>query len=157
MPQTAKIELEYLMTAHADFDQPHLVDAGSRIVNVRGGWAEGPKIRAKIIAPSADWLQPLVSGVTRIDVRLTMLTDDEHLIYMSYNGVIAHSEQSAAKIAAGEPITPADGVYFVAAPTFRTGSEKYQWLNRVQAVGKMVQLSFGAANRFIEYDFFVVR
>jgi len=157
MPQTAEIALEYLMTAHADLDPPHLIDAGSRIVNVRGGWAEGPKIKARIIAPGADWLQPLVSGVTRIDVRLTMLTDDEQLIFMSYNGVIAHSEQSAAKIAAGELITQADGAYFVAAPTFRTGSEKYAWLNRVQAVGKMVQLSFGAANRFIEYDFFAVR
>jgi hypothetical protein len=45
----------------------------------------------------------------------------------------------------------------VVAPTFRTGAEKYAWLNRVQAVGKMVQLSFDPANRFIEYDFFVVR
>jgi hypothetical protein len=84
MPQTAQIGLEYLMTAHADLDPPHLIDAGSRIVNVREGWVEGPNIKARIIAPGADWLQPLVSGVTRIDVRLTMRTDDEQLIYMSY-------------------------------------------------------------------------
>jgi hypothetical protein len=157
MPQTAPIELEYLMTIHADLAPPHLVDSGSRIVNVKGGWAEGPNIKATLIAPRGDWLQPLASGVTRIDVRLTMLTDDEQLIFISYNGVVAHSEQSAAKMAAGGVMTPADGAYFVVAPTFRTGSEKYGWLNRVQAVGKMAQLSFDPANRFIKYDFFIVR
>jgi hypothetical protein len=157
MPQTAQIALEYLMTVHADLTPPQLIDAGSRIVNVRGGWAEGPGIKAKVLAPGGDWLQPLPSGVTRIDVRLTVLTDDEQSIFISYNGVIAHSEQSAAKMAAGGLATSADGAYFVVAPTFRTGAEKYAWLNRVQAVGKMVRLSFDPANRFIEYDFFVVR
>jgi hypothetical protein len=157
MAQTTQIETEYLMTVHAELDAPHLIDTGSRIVNVKGGWANGPKIKARIIAPGADWLQPLPSGVTRIDVRLTMLTDDEQLIFISYNGVIAHSEQSAAKMARGEPVTHADALYFVVAPTFRTGAEKYAWLNRVQAVGKMVQLSFDPANRFVKYDFFIVR
>ena len=157
MAQTVQIELEYLMTVHADLDPPQLIDTGSRIVNVRGGWADGPKIRAKVIAPGADWLQVLPSGLTRIDVRATIVTNDEHQIFMSYNGVIAHSEQSAAKMASGTQITHADGAYFVVAPTFRTSAEKYTWLNGVQAVGKMVQLSFDPANRFIRYDFFIVR
>jgi hypothetical protein len=157
MPQSAQIELEYLMTVHADLAASHVIDAGSRIVNVTGGWAEGPDIKAGVVAPGGDWLQPLASGVTRIDVRLTMLTDDAQLIYVSYNGVIAHSGQSAARMASGGVITPADGAYFVVAPTFRTSAEKYAWLNGVQAVGKMVRLSFDPANRFIEYDFFVVR
>jgi Protein of unknown function (DUF3237) len=157
MVQTAQIEFEYLMTVHGILAPAHAIDAGSRIVNVTGGWADGPKIKAKVIAPGADWLQVLPSGVTRIDVRLTMVTDDEQLIFISYNGVIAHSEQSAAKMASGGLVTHTDGAYFVVAPTFRTNAEKYAWLNRVQAVGKMVQLSFDPANRFIEYDFFVVR
>lgn len=81
MAQTIQIELEYLMTVHADLGPPQLIDTGSRIVNVNGGWADGPKIKAKAIAPGADWLQVLPSGVTRIDVRLTMVTDDEQLIF----------------------------------------------------------------------------
>jgi hypothetical protein len=90
MAQTAQIALEYLMTVHADLSPPQIIDAGSRIVNVKGGWAEGPGIKAKVLAPGGDWLQPLPSGVTRIDVRLTVLTDDEQSIFISYNGVIAH-------------------------------------------------------------------
>jgi hypothetical protein len=158
MAQMTQIELEYLMTVHADLGPPQSIDTGSRIVNVNGGWADGPKIKAKAIAPGADWLQPLPSGVTRIDVRLTMVTDDEQVVFVSYNGVIAHSEQSAAKMASSTPIiSHADGAYFMIAPTFRTGSEKYAWLNRIQAVGKMTKLSFDPANRFIEYDLFIAR
>ena len=57
--------------------------------------------------------------------RVTIVTDNEQQIFMSYDGVIAHSEQSAAKMASGTPITHADAAYFVVAPTFRTGAEKY--------------------------------
>ena len=47
MPQTAKIELEYMMTVHADLAPPHLIDTGSRIVNVRGGWQMGQILKAR--------------------------------------------------------------------------------------------------------------
>jgi hypothetical protein len=60
-------------------------------------------------------------------------------------------------MAQGGLVTQADGAYFVVAPTFRTSADKYVWLNRVQAIGKMLELSLDPANRFINYDFFVVR
>jgi hypothetical protein len=34
MPQTAQIELEYLMTVYADLAVAHVIDAGSRIVKL---------------------------------------------------------------------------------------------------------------------------
>jgi hypothetical protein len=46
MAQTTKIELEYLMTIHADLAAPLAIDTASRIVNVTGGWVEGPKINS---------------------------------------------------------------------------------------------------------------
>lgn len=156
MAQTAQIKLEYLMTLHADLDPPQSIDAASLIFNVRGGWVEGPKIKGKLVAPAADWLQILPSGVWRLDVRGTMVTEDEQMIFVSYNGTIAHSEQSAAKMARGSPITHADAPYFAIAPTFRTGAEKYAWLNGMQGVGKMVQLSTDPANSFVRYDIFAV-
>lgn len=154
MPQTAQIKLDYIMTLHADLDPPQAIDSASLIFNVKGGWVDGPNIKAKLIAPAADWLQILPSGVWRLDVRGSMVTDDNQTIFVSYNGIIAHSEQSAAKMASGAPITHADAPYFVTAPTFRTAAEKYGWLNRVQAVGKMVQLSTDPAQSFVRYDIF---
>jgi hypothetical protein len=155
MGQTTQVKLEYLMTLHADLDSPQAIDAAALIFNVRGGWVDGPKIKGKLAAPAADWLQILPSGVWRLDVRGTFVTDDEQMIFTSYNGIIAHSPASAAKMASGSPITEADAPYFMMAPTFRTSAEKYAWLNSIQAVGKMVGLSTDPTKSFVRYDIFV--
>jgi hypothetical protein len=63
MAQTAQIKLEYLMTLHGDLDPPQAIDAANLIFNVKGGWVEGPRIKGKLLAPGADWLQILPSGV----------------------------------------------------------------------------------------------
>lgn len=156
MGQTAQLKLEYLMTLHADLDPPQAIDAASLIFNVKGGWVDGPKIKGKVAAPAADWLQILPSGVWRLDVRGTLVTDDEQMIFTSYNGVIAHSPASTAKMASGSPITDADAPYFVTAPTFRTSAEKYAWLNGIQAISKMVGLSTDPTKSFVRYDIFAV-
>lgn len=151
MTQTAELKLEYIMTLHADLDlQP--IDSASIIFNVKGGWVEGPRIKAKLVSPAADWLQILPCGVWRLDVRGSMITEEGQAIYLSYNGTIAHSDQSAAKLASGAPVTHHDAPYFVTAPTFRTASEEHGWLNRIQAIGKMVQLSTDPAQAFVRYD-----
>jgi len=146
MAQTATIELEYLMTLHATLQAPQTIDAGNLIVGVTGGWVQGPKIKANFVAPGGDWLQVLPSGVGRLDVRATMVTDDDQLIFISYNGVADNKVN-------GTPDAP----YIAIAPTFRTSSKKYAWLNHLQAVGKMVQRSTEPENRFIRYDIFGVR
>jgi hypothetical protein len=50
----------------------------------------------------------------------------------------------------------ADECYFYTAPTFETKSEKYGWLNAIQAVGKMVEQKRGEGS-FIEYDIFALK
>ena len=154
---TVEPRLEYLMTLQGELDPPQLVDEATRIVNVNGGWVKGPRISGKVIGPAGDWLRPLPSGGRRIDARLTVLTDDDQLIYTSYNGVIKHSEASAEKAARGEIVRPADGVYFVAAPTYHTSSEKYAWINDIQAIALMIEVQFSARRRYIKYDVFTVR
>ena len=146
MAQTATIELEYLMTLHLTPQAPQTIEAGHFVFNVTGGWVEGPKIKARLVAPFGDWIQILPSGVARVDVRGTMVTDDDQLILISYNGVFDTKVN-------GTPDAP----YLVIAPTFRTSSEKYAWLNCLQAVGKMVQRSTEPENRFTSYDIFGVR
>ena len=41
------------------------------------------------------------------------------------------------------------------APVFRTAHPEHLWLNRVQAVGRMVGLQFGA-DSFVRYEIFAV-
>ena len=155
--QTTAPKFEYLMTYVAELDPPHQVDAKTFIVNLRGGWAKGPNFAARIVPPSTDWLRLLESGIARLDVRATFLTDDNQPVYFSYNGIIQHSKESAEKQQKGEVVTPADGVYAVAAPTFQTSAAKYAWMNGVQAVSKLVEIQISPEKSYVKFDVFVVR
>jgi hypothetical protein len=62
----------------------------------------------------------------------------------------------SAALARGEVVTDRIVPYFVTAPTFQTSSERYAWLNGVQAVGKMIELRSGEGS-YIKYDVFTVR
>ena len=69
---------------------------------------------------AADWLT--MSGedgkLGALDVRFTLKTDDGAIIYVEYGG---RADFSTGLV--------------ISAPTFQTSDERYQWLNRIQAVG----------------------
>ncbi len=151
-------KLEYLMTYEADLELPQVINDSLYIYNcIPGGWARGPGIRGSFIGPCGDWLRIMPSGVARLDVRATLKTDDGELIYITYNGIIKHSEKSYQKLVNGERITPEDGIYFITAPTIETTSEKFGWLNGVQAIGKMVEVQISPERSYVRYDVYVLR
>ena len=149
---TVTIETEYLMTLDAPLD-PAFQAVGQRlVVNVpAGGTVHGPKINGTIIPPAGDWLTPMPDGTLRLDVRLTIKTDDGELILAEYNGVIVPSKEVMDRFGKGEVITSNDE-YFVIAPRFTTASKKYEWINQLQTVGKMISIQ----NTRIKYDIFAV-
>jgi hypothetical protein len=111
------ITAEYVMTYLAPLDPPVAIDDGMMIVNVRpGGWVKGPNINGKLISPGADWLRIMPSGAFRLDVRTLIETDDHAHIYMSYNGIIKNSEQSAERLNNGEMLTHKDIPYLSQRP-----------------------------------------
>ena len=156
--QTTQINTEYLMTYQVLLDAPTPIDSSLMVINVKPteGWAKGPKISGTFQAPGADWLREMPSGALRLDVRAVLKTDDGALIYVTYNGIIQHSPESAEKMSQGEVLTANDIPYFVTAPTFQTSSPTYAWLNSVQAVGKMVEIKLGEGG-YVRYDTFIVR
>jgi hypothetical protein len=155
--QSAAPPLEHLMTFEGKFDPLVIIDQGMRIVNISSGTVAGPNIKGTVHSPSADWVQVLPSGALRIDVRLLIKTDDGEFIYMSYNGVSRQSEKSLGHLRKGEEATAEDGMYFVTAPTFRTSSKKYDYLNSVQAVNVVKLLKLGADGGYGRVEVFVVK
>lgn len=155
--QTTTIKAEYLMTYVALLEPPYGVDNTLIVVNVKpGGWAKGPNISGSFISPGGDWLRVMPSGALRLDVRATLKTDDGALIYITYNGILQHSAESAERLGKGELLTTRDIPYFITAPTFQTSSEKYAWLNGVQAINKVVEVKIGEGG-YVKYDVFVIR
>ena len=148
---SVNIETEYLMTLEGTLEPGQPV--GQRvIVNVPGGSAHGPKINGTLIPPTGDWLIPMADGSFRLDVRGTIKTDDGEFIFFEYSGVIVPTKEIMDRFSKGEVITSKEE-YFITAPKFSTASKKYEWLNHIQAIGKMVTVQ----NTKIKYDVFAVR
>ena len=95
------------------------------------------------------------SGALRLDVRASLKTDDGEIIYVRYNGVIVHTEESFERLMNGEVMTSMDH-YVITAPTMSTSSEKYAWVNYLQFIGKVVEVKVGEGS-FVKYDIFAVR
>ena len=154
-PRT-QIATEYLMTLHSPLDPPQGANADLQIYNVRpGGWVKGPALSGTVIAPSGDWLRVMPDGARKLDVRLSVRTDDGALVYIAYTGRARASADLVQRLEAGETLGP-DRFYFVIAPTFETAAPAYAWLNDIVAVGKIVSIN-RSTDRHVTYDIFAVR
>ena len=115
---------EYLGTLRAETGTRSVVENGPQgtrtIVQVVGGSFEGPRLKASVQTPAGDWITNRADGSYRLDVRLTLKTDDGALILVTYNGI-------------GQ--TTNAGASLRIAPLFETGDSRYVWLTRLQAVG----------------------
>ncbi len=81
---------------------------------------EGERLNASMKGvANADWLTISPDGTADLDVRILLETDDGALVYVQYGGRLVLATQTA-----------------YSAPLFRTGDERYTWLNGVQAVAK---------------------
>lgn len=105
-----------------------------RIVAVAGGSFDGPRMKGAVLAGGGDWLLLRSDRAAQLDVRLALQTDDNALIYMTYRGIRHGPAAVMDRLNRGEYADPAE-YYFRITPYFETGSEKYDWLNRIVSVG----------------------
>ena len=132
------IETRHLFTLRLDV--PRIVDLGStpsgtrRIATVTGGTFKGERLSGTIqAAPGGDWILVRPDAATVLDVRLTLETDDQQLIYMSYRGLRHGPPDVIARLSRGDQVDPAS-YYFRTTPVFETAAPKYDWLNRIMSV-----------------------
>lgn len=121
-----------------------------RIAAVAGGVFEGPRLKGTVVEQGgSDWLLIRPDGVTQLDVRLVLKTDDGHLIGMTYKGYRHGPAAVMDRLNRGE-VVDASEYYFRTAPFFETSSEKYAWLNRIVAVALGHRLPEGPVYRVYE-------
>ena len=105
-----------------------------RIATVTGGTFEGEEIQGTVLpSPGGDWLLLRRDGILMLNVRLTLKTDDGHLIYMRYEGMRHGPPWVIEQLNKGEKVDP-NQYYFRTTPWFETASEKYRFLNRIVCV-----------------------
>jgi len=100
-----------------------------RIREVVGGEVTGDRIRGRVGTGGGDWVLLGPDGWGRLDVRLTIHTDDDAHLYVQYFGVIEYTDAALAANA-GERSSDYGEHYFRTAPRIETGDERYAWVNR---------------------------
>ena len=114
------VEMGLIDVKLGDFIEVGEGPKGTRlVVDVLEVTLTSDKVNASLATnDGADWGTVSEDGtIMSLDVRFTLKTDDGAFIYVEYGGR-ANLNKGLAAIA----------------PTFQTGSEKYKWLNTVQAV-----------------------
>lgn len=72
-------------------------------------------------------------GTFQRDVRITLKTDEDNLIGVTYRGIRHASPEVIERLTRGEPVEPSE-YYFRVLPSFEAGPDPYEWLNRIVAV-----------------------
>ena len=142
IPKT-RLETEFLFEVRIPLAPPIDVEAGPdgrRIVLLaKCGQFSGPRLRGEVLPLSGgDWLRRRANGVSVIDVRLCLRTDDEATVLMTYQGRMQASPENqdyARDFAKPDDPGGAHRYYFRTNPLFETGDERYAWLNAIVAVG----------------------
>jgi len=130
--------LEFLFELTVQIDRPQRVGEMGRgnrqIIPIPGGSFEGPQLKGKVLPGGADWSVVRPDGVSELDVRLTLETDDGALIYARYPGYLTNLPEIGGRWRSGEDV-PLDEYDFAVTPTFETSAEPLAWLNRTVCVG----------------------
>jgi hypothetical protein len=129
---------EFLAEFDAKLEEPLIVGKtphGIRIIfKIEGGTFIGPQIKGEVIPSGADWFIIRGDGTGELDVRATVHTDDDDIIYIYYRGILNNAKEVLKRRKNGL-INDTSEYYLRTTPIFETGSKKYFWLNKIISVG----------------------
>ncbi|HEV2549480.1 MAG TPA: DUF3237 domain-containing protein [Stellaceae bacterium] len=132
----SEIKTEFLLTIALEVE---VLDLGEtpygrrRVARFGSGTFEGPKLKGTVLPGGAGWMLLRRDDVLEIDVRITLETDDQQLIYMSWKGFRHGPKEVIDRLNSGEIVDPR-AYYFRTTPYFETSSEKYAWMNRICSI-----------------------
>ena len=130
--------LSFTMELHVKVGAPMeigVVPRGRRrIIPIESGTFEGPYLRGTVLAGGADWQIVRPDGLSELDTRYTLRTDDGALIYIQNSGMRHAPPEVVERLLSGEDVDPSH-VYFRTVPTFETAAPHLQWLTRAIFIG----------------------
>jgi hypothetical protein len=147
--------LEHVMSFTVTLHPPEVigpVSEGLRVnFYVASGEVNGPKVYGKLRPVGSDALTVRTDGVGILNVRNTIETREEALIYAAYTGVAELGADGYERFLRGDlpPLVPLRVV-----PRVQTAHPDFQWLNRLQLLG------IGEVNTedlVVSYDVYAVR
>jgi hypothetical protein len=129
--------LQFLYSSRIEIDPPLIVGQSPygerRIINIKGGAFSGPRLSGRVLPGGADWQIIRSDGITEVEARYTLETQDGALIYIYNRGLRHGPPEVIARLASGEDVDPGE-YYFRTMPVFETGASDYAWLNGMVAI-----------------------
>lgn len=105
-----------------------------RFVPITGGTIEGPRLHGVVLAGGGDWQALHTDGLTEVNTRYALRSDDGTVIDIVNPGVRLASPDVSARLARGELVDPTS-YYFRTTPRFTVADGRYAWLRRAVFVG----------------------
>ena len=148
-------ELEHLFSYSAQLQPPEIIGPVAEGIRanfyVASGEVSGPRVQGILRPVGGDWLTVRSDGVGILDVRTTLETHDNALIYCFYAGVTDLGPDGYERFGRGE-LPPRISIQAVMRT--QTAHPAYQWLNRLQClnIGEV-----DSAHHTVRYDVYAVR
>jgi Protein of unknown function (DUF3237) len=133
-PPQLRFVLELNVTIGAVLDLGRGSSGTRRTVPITGGTFTGPMLSGRVLPGGADWQFVEEDGLTFVDARYVIETDDRVRIEVRNQGVRHGPGDLMARINAGEAVSP-DEYYFRTTPRFYPPEGRYDWLRRAVFVG----------------------
>jgi len=136
----SNLKAEFLCNVVAYVDWQRVIDLGvtphgtRQIIYITGGTFTGPKVKGVVLPGGGDWFIRRADRVVEVDVRCVLRTDDNHLIYCCLRGINEMPAEVVIRAVSGESIDSTK-YYFRVTTVIETASPKYDWLNRIIAIG----------------------
>jgi Protein of unknown function (DUF3237) len=108
-------------------------NAFRRVGLIQGGSFEGERLSGEVVSGN-DWQAVGTDSCIKLDVRLVLKTTDGAFIVMTYQCLRAGPPSVMEKLDNGGPVD-ARSYYFRMSPMFETSAPKYDWMNRIIAIG----------------------
>jgi hypothetical protein len=121
-----------------------------RIIDIKDGTVEGPKLKGKVLPGGADWQIVRTDGVVHLTARYTIETDRGGLVLVNSEGYRHGPPEVMERLARDETVDP-QLYYFRAFMRFETSDPLAAWLNRILAIGRGAR-----ENRAVRLDVFEV-
>jgi Protein of unknown function (DUF3237) len=131
------LPVEHLCDLSIDLELGQVIatSLGTRMTFVvKGGRFEGPRLRGEMLPGGGDWVSLGTDGISRMDVRATLRTDDGVLIHYESHGILRFPADGRQRMANGERLS-FDDSYVRPTPRFETSDERYSWLGGIVTVG----------------------
>lgn len=134
------LQSAHLMALRLDVAVAAMLNIGKTVLGRRlitpitGGTFTGERLHGTVLPGGADWVVYRPDGAMAIDVRLTLKTHDDALIYCSYQGTFKAAPEAMARFNRGE-ILHENEYKLRTHVRLETGAVAYAWLNDLPAVG----------------------